>query len=84
MAYLFVPFPMTLENLEGHSPNAGLIKCAYTDRQLREPSSRHRRLAANAGSVSATADGRGSTQLNSTQLNIELRTQVSDTSKSAS
>jgi len=49
MAYLFVPFPMTLENLEGHSPNAGLIKCAYTDRQLQEPCSRHRRLAANAG-----------------------------------
>ena len=27
MAYLFVPFPMTLDDLEGHSPNAGLIKC---------------------------------------------------------
>jgi len=27
MTYLFVPFPMTLDNLEGHSPNAGLIKC---------------------------------------------------------
>ena len=27
IAYLFAPFPMTLENLEGHSPNAGLIKC---------------------------------------------------------
>jgi len=22
MAYLFVPFPMTLDDLEGHSPNA--------------------------------------------------------------
>jgi len=29
--YLFVPFPMTLENLEGHSPNAGLIKCNSTN-----------------------------------------------------
>jgi len=27
MAYLFVPFPMTLDDLEGHSPSAGLIKC---------------------------------------------------------
>jgi len=27
MAYLFMPFPMTLDDLEGHSPNAGLIKC---------------------------------------------------------
>jgi len=27
MAYLFVPFPMTLDDLRGHSPNAGLIKC---------------------------------------------------------
>jgi len=27
MAYLFVPFPVTLDDLEGHSPNAGLIKC---------------------------------------------------------
>ena len=26
MAYLFMPFPMTLDDLEGHSPNAGLIK----------------------------------------------------------
>ena len=26
MAYLFVPFPITLDDLEGHSPNAGLIK----------------------------------------------------------
>jgi len=25
IACLFVPFSMTLENLEGHSPNAGLI-----------------------------------------------------------
>ena len=31
IAYLFVPFPMTLENLEGHSPNAGLIKCNSTN-----------------------------------------------------
>ena len=28
---LFVSFPMTLENLEGHSPNAGLIKCNSTN-----------------------------------------------------
>jgi len=27
VAYLFVPFPLTLDDLEGHSPNAGLIKC---------------------------------------------------------
>jgi len=27
MAYIFVPFPMTLDDLEGHSPSAGLIKC---------------------------------------------------------
>jgi len=27
MAYLFVPFPLTLDDLEGHSPNAGVIKC---------------------------------------------------------
>ena len=27
MACLFVPFPMTLDDLEGHSPNAGLTKC---------------------------------------------------------
>ena len=27
MAYLFVPFPMTLDDTEGHLPNAGLIKC---------------------------------------------------------
>ena len=31
IAYLFVPFPMTLHNLEGHSPNAGLIKCNSTN-----------------------------------------------------
>jgi len=27
MAYLFVPFPVTLDDLEGHSPDAGLVKC---------------------------------------------------------
>jgi len=27
MAYLFVPFPVTLDDLEGHSPNAELIRC---------------------------------------------------------
>jgi len=31
MAYLFVPVPMTLDDLEGHSPNAGLIKCNSTN-----------------------------------------------------
>jgi len=31
MAYLFVPFPMTLDDLEGHSPNAGLTKCNSTN-----------------------------------------------------
>ena len=31
MAYLFMPFPMTLCDLEGHSPNAGLIKCNSTN-----------------------------------------------------
>jgi len=31
MAYLFVPFPMTLDDLEGHSPNAGLTKCNLTN-----------------------------------------------------
>ena len=31
MAYLFVPFPMTLDDIEGHSPNAGLIKCNSTN-----------------------------------------------------
>jgi len=30
MAYLFVPFPMTLDDLEGHLRNAGLIKCNST------------------------------------------------------
>jgi len=31
MAYLFVPFPVTLDDLEGHSHNAGLIKCNSTN-----------------------------------------------------
>jgi len=31
MAYLFVPFPVTLDDLEGHSPNARLIKCNSTN-----------------------------------------------------
>jgi len=31
MAYLFVPFLMTLDDLECHSPNAGLIKCNLTN-----------------------------------------------------
>ena len=31
MAYLFVPFPVTLDDFEGHSPNAGLIKCNSTN-----------------------------------------------------
>jgi len=31
MAYLFLPFPMTLDDLVGHSPNAGLIKCNSTN-----------------------------------------------------
>ena len=31
MAYLFVPFPVTLDDLEGNSPNAGLIKCNSTN-----------------------------------------------------
>ena len=31
MAYLFVPFPVTLDDLEGHSPNPGLIKCNSTN-----------------------------------------------------
>ena len=30
MASLFVPFPVTLDDLESHSPNAGLIKCNST------------------------------------------------------
>jgi len=31
MAYLFVPFPMTFDDLEGHSPNAELIKSNSTN-----------------------------------------------------
>jgi len=31
MAYQVVPFPMTLDDLEGHSLNAGLIKCTSTN-----------------------------------------------------
>jgi len=31
MAYLFLPFPMTLDDHEGHSPNTGLIKCNLTN-----------------------------------------------------
>jgi len=31
MAYLFMPFPLILDDLEGHSPNAGLIKCNSTN-----------------------------------------------------
>jgi len=31
MAYLFVPFPVALDDVEGHSPNAGLIKCNSTN-----------------------------------------------------
>ena len=31
MAYLFVPFPVTSDDLKGHSPNAGLIKCNSTN-----------------------------------------------------
>jgi len=31
MAYLFVPFPVTLDDPEGHSPNAGLMKCNLTN-----------------------------------------------------
>ena len=31
MAYLFVPFSVTLDDLEGHTPNAGLIKCNSTN-----------------------------------------------------
>ena len=31
MAYLFVSFPMTLDDLEGHSRDAGFIKCNSTN-----------------------------------------------------
>ena len=31
MAYLLVPLPMTLDDLKGHSCNAGLIKCNSTN-----------------------------------------------------
>jgi len=31
MAYLFVLFPVTLDDLEGHLHNAGLIKCNLTN-----------------------------------------------------
>jgi len=31
MTYLFVPFPTTLDDLEGYSPNAVLIKCNSTN-----------------------------------------------------
>ena len=31
IAYLFMLFPMTLDDLEGHSPNAGLITCNSTN-----------------------------------------------------
>ena len=31
MAYLFMPFPVTLDDHEGHAPNAGLIKCDLTN-----------------------------------------------------
>jgi len=31
VAYLFMLFPMTLDDLEGHSPNAGFIKCNSTN-----------------------------------------------------
>ena len=31
MAYVLVPFPVTLDDLEGHLPNAGLIKCNSTN-----------------------------------------------------
>jgi len=31
MTYRFVPFPMTLNDLEGHSPIAGLFKCNSTN-----------------------------------------------------
>jgi len=31
MAHRFVPFPMTLDDLEGHSPVAGLMNCNSTN-----------------------------------------------------
>ena len=31
MVYRFMPFPMTLDDLAGHSRVAGLIKCNSTD-----------------------------------------------------
>jgi len=31
ISYLFIPFPMTLDDLEGHLPNAGLIKFNSTN-----------------------------------------------------
>jgi len=31
MSYRFVPFPVTLDDLAGHSPVAGLIKCNSTN-----------------------------------------------------
>jgi len=31
MAYLFVPIPVVLDDLEGYLPNAGLIKCISTN-----------------------------------------------------
>ena len=31
MAYLFVPFLVILDDLESHSPNAGLMKCNSTN-----------------------------------------------------
>ena len=31
MAYLFVLYPMNLDDLQGHSLNAGLIKCNSTN-----------------------------------------------------
>jgi len=43
IAYLFVPFPMTSKNAEGHLPNAGLIEsnlkniCATFSTVLTDP-----------------------------------------------
>jgi len=31
IVYLFMPFTMTLDDLEGHSPNPGLITCNSTN-----------------------------------------------------